>query len=107
MAYVNASERTGAGQFWSVRPVKAQVDDPRDIVQVDANLEGYDWLVNRADYDGASVGYLVSDARATLDVNWTPADETVLTGARELSCGRYTITELLTPVSVTTLRYAG
>lgn len=33
--WVNASGRTGAGQFWTVRGPKAYLDDPRRLIQVD------------------------------------------------------------------------
>ncbi len=39
--WVDASGRTGAGQFWTVRLPKLHLDDPAQLVQVDHELRGY------------------------------------------------------------------
>ncbi|MFF3026364.1 hypothetical protein [Microbacterium sp. NPDC057944] len=84
--WVNASGRTGAGQFWSVRLPKAHLDDPAQLVQVDNRLNAYAWLVNRTDFAVGEVSFLVEDAQS---VQWelpTPAvPESVV------PCGRYRI----------------
>jgi hypothetical protein len=84
--WVNASGRTGAGQFWTVRLPKLHLDDPAHLVQVDHELNGYAWLVNRRDFDVGEVSFLVEDAQT---VPWAlPAsaipDEVI-------DCGRYRI----------------
>lgn len=84
--WVDGSGRTGAGQFWTVRLPKLHVDDPARLVQVDHQLDGYAWLVDRRDFDVAEVSFLVEDAQT---VPWrfpVPAipDEVV-------DCGRYRI----------------
>lgn len=87
--WVNASGRTGAGQFWTVRLPKLHLDDPAQLVQVDHELRGYAWLVNRRDFDVGEVTFLVEDAQT---VPWNlpaPAipDEVI-------DCGRYRILDL-------------
>ncbi len=84
--WVNRTDRVGAGQFWTVRLPKLHVDDPSQLVQVDHQLNGYAWLVNRHDFDVGEVSFLVEDAQT---VQWqlpVPAvpDEVV-------DCGRYRI----------------
>lgn len=84
--WVNASGRTGAGQFWTVRLPKLHVDDAARLVQVDHELNGYAWLVNRHDFDAGEVSFLLEDAQT---VPWrlpVPAipDEVI-------DCGRYRI----------------
>lgn len=84
--WVNASGRTGAGQFWTVRLPKLHLDDPARLVQVDHELNGYAWLVDRRDFDVREVSFLVEDAQTvpwSLPVPAVP-DEVV-------DCGRYRI----------------
>ncbi|MGP3534762.1 hypothetical protein ACTU3I_08215 [Microbacterium sp. RD1] len=87
--WVDASGRTGAGQFWTVRAPKAHLDDPRQLIQVDHTLRVYTWLTNRADADDdAAVTFLVTDA-ATYPFD--PPAGVVLGDAETVGCGRYTI----------------
>jgi hypothetical protein len=88
--WVDASGRIGGGQYWTVRLPKAHVADPRSLVQVDATLRPYDWLVNRRDADAGAVSFLVIDAQSPpflLPGGVTMAD------AQLVSCGRYTIAD--------------
>ncbi|MDF2509074.1 MAG: hypothetical protein K0Q52_2933, partial [Microbacterium sp.] len=87
--WVDESGRTGAGQFWTVRLPKLHLDDPAQLVQVDHELRGYAWLVDRHDFDVGGVTFLVEDAQT---VPWSlpaPAvpDEVI-------DCGRYRILDL-------------
>ncbi|MCK8475880.1 hypothetical protein [Microbacterium aurugineum] len=84
--WIDASGHTGAGQFWTVRLPKLHLQDPARLVQVDHELRGYAWLVNRHDFDVGEVTFLLEDAQT---VPWSlplPAvpDEVV-------DCGRYRI----------------
>lgn len=84
--WVDGSGRTGAGQFWTVRLPKLHLDDPGRLVQVDHELNGYAWLVNRHDFDVGEVSFLVEDAQTvawSLPVHADP-DEVI-------TCGRYRI----------------
>lgn len=84
--WVNASGRTGAGQFWTVRLPKLHVEDPARLVQVDHQLNGYAWLVNRGDFGALEVSFLVEDAQ-TVEWRLPPSeipDEVI-------DCGRYRI----------------
>jgi hypothetical protein len=86
--WVQASGRTGAGQFWTVRAPKANLSDPRQLIQVDHTLRVYTWLTNRTDADGARVTFLVQDAQSPafqLPDGLSTADATAV------ACGRYTI----------------
>lgn len=84
--WVDASGRTGAGQFWTVRLPKLHVDDPSRLVQVDHQLSGYAWLVNRTDFDIGTVSFLVEDAQT---VAWQlPLD---VMPDEVIDCGRYRI----------------
>ena len=85
-SWVDASGRTGAGQFWTVRLPKLHLDEPARLVQVDHELNGYAWLVNRRDFDVGAVTFLVEDAQT---VPWqlpsTASPEATV------DCGRYRI----------------
>ncbi|WP_337000720.1 MULTISPECIES: hypothetical protein [unclassified Microbacterium] len=83
-SWVNASGRTGAGQFWTVRLPKLHLDEPSQLVQVDHELNGYAWLVNRHDFAVGGVTFLVEDAQT---VPWQLA--AIPDGTIE--CGRYRI----------------
>jgi hypothetical protein len=93
--WVEQSGRIGAGQFWTVRLAKAHLDDPRALVQVDHQLRGYAWLVNRDDFTVGGVSFLVTDAQS-------PAFDlpggVSMTDAETHACGRYTIHDFGRPV---------
>ena len=84
--WVDASGRTGAGQFWTVRLPKLHLDDPSQLVQVDHQLNGYAWLVNRRDFDVGEVSFLVEDAQT---VQWQLPLPAV--PEKVVDCGRYRI----------------
>ncbi|GAA5200957.1 hypothetical protein [Microbacterium jejuense] len=96
--WAEQSGRTGAGQFWTVRLPKTHLADPRGLVQVDHQLRGYAWLVNRDDFAVGEVTFLVMDAQSPafeLPAGVSPSD------AELTSCGRYTIADfgdLLLPI---------
>ncbi|MFB4353361.1 hypothetical protein RAC69_09455 [Microbacterium sp. LS_15] len=84
--WVDASGRTGAGQFWTARLPKLHLDDPARLVQVDHRLNGYAWLVNREDFGVGEVTFLLEDAQSVpweLPTSAVP-DEVV-------DCGRWSI----------------
>ncbi|MFD4957943.1 hypothetical protein [Microbacterium sp. NPDC058389] len=84
------SGRTGAGQFWTIRLPKTHLADPRGLVQLDHQLRGYAWLVNRDDFTVGEVTFLVTDAQSPafeLPAGVSMAD------AELTSCGRYTIAD--------------
>jgi hypothetical protein len=84
--WVDASGRIGAGQFWTIRLPKLHVGDPVRLVQVDHQLNGYAWLVNREDFDIDGVSFLVEDAQT---VAWQLPTPTIPDEVFE--CGRYRI----------------
>ena len=90
VAWADASGRTGAGQFWTVRLPKSHLADPRGLVQVDHELNGYAWLVNRDDFAAREVSYLVLDAQSPPFA--LPGGAT-LDDADLVACGRYTIAD--------------
>lgn len=84
--WVDASGRTGAGQFWTVRLPKLHAAHPSQLVQVDHRLNGYAWLVDRRDVAVGAVTFLVEDAQTvpwSLPVSAAPE--------RIVDCGRYRI----------------
>lgn len=84
------SGRTGAGQFWTVRLPKTHLADPRGLVQVDHQLRGYAWLVNRDDFAVGEVSFLVLDAQSpAFDLPGGVA----MADAGLVPCGRYTIAD--------------
>lgn len=86
--WVDGSGRTGGGQFWTVRLPKTHLADPAALVQVDHQLRGYAWLVNRDDFTVGEVSFLVMDAQSPpFDL---PGD-TEMQDAETVACGRYTI----------------
>lgn len=89
--WVDASGRTGAGQFWTVRLPKLHLDDPAQLVQVDHQLGAYAWLVNRTDFDVDEVSFLIEDAQT---VAWQlPLDAVP---EEIVDCGRYRILDFAT-----------
>jgi hypothetical protein len=88
--WVEESGRTGAGQFWTVRAAKANLDDPARLVQVDHTLRVYTWLTNRTDARGAEVTFLVLDAQT---VPYVLPRGFSLDDAQTTGCGRYTIAD--------------
>lgn len=89
--WTDASGRTGAGQFWTVRLPKAHVTDPRSLVQVDHTLRGYAWLVNRDDFEVGEISFLVlDDQSAPFEL---PGGATVADASSLVDCGRYTIVD--------------
>lgn len=90
VSWTDASARTGAGQFWTVRLAKAHAADPRTLVQVDHELRGYAWLVNRDDFAIGEVSFLVLDAQS---VPFALPGGITLEDASMIDCGRYTIAD--------------
>ena len=84
--WVDASGRTGGGQFWTVRLPKLHLDDPARLVQVDHQLNGYAWLVDRADFAVGAVSFLIEDAQT---VAWQMPVSAV--PEQIIDCGRYRI----------------
>ncbi|WP_311245739.1 hypothetical protein [Microbacterium sp. WCS2018Hpa-23] len=84
--WVDASGRTGAGQFWTVRLPKLHLADPSQLVQVDHQLNGYAWLVNRTDFEVGEVSFLVEDSQT---VQWDLPESAV--SDEIVDCGRYSI----------------
>lgn len=84
--WVDASGRTGAGQFWTARLPKLHLDDPARLVQVDHRLNGYAWLVNREDFGVGEVTFLLEDAQS---VPWELPVSAVPDAV--VDCGRWSI----------------
>ena len=87
--WVDASGRTGAGQFWTVRLPKLHLADPSQLVQVDHQLNAYAWLVDRTDFAVGEVSFLVEDSQT---VPWGPPQAVL--PERVVDCGRYSILDL-------------
>lgn len=87
--WVDASDRTGAGQFWTVRLPKLHLTDPSRLVQVDHRLDAYAWLVNRTDFAVGEVSFLIEDSQT---VAWDLPD--AVRPATVIDCGRYSILDL-------------
>lgn len=94
--WVDASGRTGAGQFWTVRLPKLHLQDPARLVQVDHRLDGYAWLVNRTDLEAGEVTFLLQDSQS---VRWQLPRAAV--PDRIVECGRWTILDFTsTPLPI-------
>ena len=87
--WVDASGRTGAGQFWTVRLPKLHLADPSQLVQVDHQLNAYAWLVDRTDFAVGEVSFLVEDSQT---VPWDPPQAVLPESV--VDCGRYSILDL-------------
>ncbi|MDL9981149.1 hypothetical protein [Microbacterium candidum] len=83
--WIDHAGRTGAGQFWTIRPVKARLADPARLLQTGPDFVPYLWLVNRQDYPGAKITFAVTDA-ASFPFQY-PAGAQIT----DLTCGSYTI----------------
>ncbi|MFF2369705.1 hypothetical protein [Agromyces sp. NPDC058110] len=86
--WVDATDRHGAGQFWTVRAPKAYAADPATLLQVTHDLHPYEWLVNRTDFDTTAVSYLVTDSQSA---EFVLPEGVSLDDATTVDCGRYTI----------------
>ena len=87
--WIDDSDQSGAGQFWTVRLPKLHLEDPSQLVQVDHQLNGYSWLVNRRDFDTTAVSFLIVDDQT---LSWE-----LSLGAMQVNvieCGRYAIYDL-------------
>lgn len=84
--WVDASGRTGAGQFWTVRLPKLHLADPSRLVQVDHQLNAYAWLVNRTDFAVGEVSFLIEDSQT---VPWELQE--AVRPEEVVDCGRYSI----------------
>ncbi|WP_231600168.1 MULTISPECIES: hypothetical protein [unclassified Salinibacterium] len=88
--WVNNTERSGAGQFWSVRAIKTYADDPSQLLQTDDRLNGYSWLVDRRDFSQRTVSFLITDAQSSPFA--LPAGYENLPSSN-IDCGRFQITD--------------
>ena len=84
--WVEASARTGVGTFWSVRAPKAYLSDPSRLVQVDSELNGYAWLVNRDDFVADRASFIVESSDGA-----APAVPAGLPRPQRIDCGRFAI----------------
>jgi hypothetical protein len=84
--WVEATGRTGVGTFWAVRAPKAYLTDQRRLVQVDARLDGYAWLVDRNDFAADRASFIVASAEGA-----APAVPEGLPRPERIDCGRFTI----------------
>jgi hypothetical protein len=90
--WVTRSGRVGAGQYWTIRAPKAYLPDPRQLVQTDADLDPYVWLVNRHDYDGVERVSFIVDSADSVPTRVNPVVQRSVV-ADVIECGRYTITD--------------
>ena len=82
--WINQRGVPGAGQYWSVRAVKAAISDPRNLIQTDENLRGYSWLINANDFRIKQVYFTIADAQSPpFQLNRRPTSV--------IRCGQYTI----------------
>jgi len=86
--WVNASGRVGAGQYWSVRAIKARVDDQAVLLQLKPDFTPFPWLINLHDYQRNAVSYLVTTSQSE---PWQLPSG--LPRPTKIRCGRYTITD--------------
>ncbi|SFR74862.1 hypothetical protein SAMN05428970_1806 [Agromyces sp. CF514] len=86
--WAGATDRDGAGQFWTIRAPKAYAADPAMLLQVTHDLHPYAWLVNRTDFEVPSVSYLVTDSQSE---EFVLPEGVSLEDAATVDCGRYTI----------------
>lgn len=63
-AWIDGRDISGAGQFWTIRAMKAYGDDTINLKQIKASLEIHPWLINLADYDDKSLSYVLRDGHS-------------------------------------------
>jgi hypothetical protein len=88
--WVDASDRTGAAQYATVRLPKAHVADPRSLVQVTPTLAQHPRLVNRDDFRVGEVSFLVIGPGSE---TFMLPDDAQLSEATIVECGRYSIAD--------------
>lgn len=82
--WIDNRAKPGAGQYWSVRAVKAAIRNPRNLVQTGPSLNGYSWLTDADDLRTKWVYFTITDAES---VPFQTAGEPVTV----IRCGQYTI----------------
>ena len=82
----------GAGQFWSVRAVKAYSVDPRRLIQVDQDNAPYIWLSNAQDVSESDITFTITDSASP------PFGQMFANPNGSVACGRYTIKVYRQPV---------
>lgn len=83
--WVSTHDQYGAGQYWTIRAVKAYSPDPRRLIQTDANGAPYAWLSNTADLRQHTVSFSInSSASGPLGAAFSDPQSTV-------RCGDFTI----------------
>lgn len=87
VTWIDHSHETGAGTYWTIRPAKAYLDDPAQLVQVDQNFDVYAWLANRSDFRNALIQFTVTGPGESLDV----PEELRDAPHASIGCGEYTI----------------
>lgn len=98
-AWIGASHRTGAGDFWSIRAPKAYLAEPYRLIQIDQAFRAYPWLADRADYSGSAVSFVLTDTVTASEhppLVLPPAARTA--PFTTIHCGRYTITDFGTAI---------
>ncbi len=89
--WVNDTDRVGGGQFWSIRAIKAHVDDPARVLQVRPSLQGDGWLIDRGDFvRHTSVSFLISDWHSS---GWQLPESAQWLPFTIVECGRFRITD--------------
>ncbi|MGT2462905.1 hypothetical protein [Sinomonas atrocyanea] len=98
-AWITASHRTGAGDFFTTRGPKAYLAQPSHLIQVDQTFRAYPWLADRADYAQSAVSFVLTDSRTGSEHPplVLPAVARIAPSST-VHCGRYTITDFGTDI---------
>lgn len=93
-AWISASQRTGAGDFFSTRGPKAYLVEPSRLIQVDQIFRAYPWLADRADYSRPMVSFVLTDSLTESEhPPLAPPPAARAAPSSTVQCGRYTITD--------------
>ena len=94
VSWINDRKLPGAGQYWTVRAVKAAISNPRNLLQTDESLAGYSWLTTADDFKVKKIFFTISDAQS-------PPFEIAREPTSRIKCGRYAIADYgLQPIRV-------
>jgi hypothetical protein len=86
--WIEETEASGVGDFWTIRAPKAYLDDPSPLIQITHDFIVWPWLTNRTDYAGADATFVLidHDSPELIYPQGFSSEQ-----ARTVSCGRYTI----------------
>ncbi len=87
--FIRDSRANGVGSFWSTRPLELYGSEKGEVLQVDSNLQPFQWMINVGAYKNKSFSYVVVDG--TLGITPKVLQKTLGSPARVVGCDGFSI----------------